>query len=341
MTIDGRRLHYFITVAKVGSLGRAAEVLHVAQPALTRQMRLLEEEVGVPLLHRSARGMALTEAGRAYLLRAQRLVDDASAAAAHARSAAQGDVGHLRLGFSEIYAWHPQVLGALRAYRRSSPGVTFTIEAMLSGIVTERVLGGQLDMGLAYLGEPPHPAALRCLPWMSDDYLLAVHEDSPLAQRPPQRLAELNGEDFIMFRRDQSSHLHDLMVHHFHQRGFSPRITQEGTTHFTVLGLVAADLGCAIIPASAAAQHLPQGVRLQRVPDFDIRVPIHLLWRVDNETPVVRRFAERLCGTPAAAAPAEAAQSGADACAPPSPAITSPKDSALPQGSTSRKSRRP
>ena len=185
MTLDGRRLHYFVTVAKVGSLGRAAELLHVAQPALTRQMRLLEEEVGVPLLHRSARGMALTAAGRAYLQRAQRLLDEAVAAAEHARGAALGDVGHLGLGFSEIYAWHPQVLDALRAYRRRSPGVTFTIEAVLSGVVVERVLGGQLDMGLAYVGEAPHPAELQCLHWMSDDYLLAVHEDSRLARHPP------------------------------------------------------------------------------------------------------------------------------------------------------------
>ena len=299
MYLDGRRLHYFVTVARVGSLGRAAEVLHVAQPALTRQMRLLEEEVGVQLMERTTRGMALTPAGRVYLHSVQRLLDDGAAAAARAQGAAQGDVGHLSLGFSELYAWHPEVLRALQTYRRQSPGVTFTIEASLSGVVTERVLGGQLDMALAYVGTEPAHSPLQAVPWMTDDYLLAIHEDSPLATHPPQRLAELNGEDFIMFRRDQSSRLHDLMIHHFHQRGFSPRITQEGTTHYTVLGLVAAGLGCTIIPASVAAQRLPPGVRLLQVPDFDIRMPIHLVWRRDNHTPVIQRFADLLCGVKA------------------------------------------
>ncbi len=296
MYLDGRRLHYFVTVARVGSLGRAAEVLHVAQPALTRQMRLLEEEVGVPLMERTTRGMVLTPAGRVYLHRVQRLLDDGVAATAQAQGAAQGDVGHLSLGFSELYAWHPQVLHALQTYRRQSPGVTFTIEASLSGVVTERVLGGRLDMALAYVGTEPAHSPLQGVPWMTDDYLLAVHADTALATRPPQHLADLNGEDFIMFRRDQSSRLHDLMIHHFHQRGFSPRITQEGTTHYTVLGLVAAGLGCTIIPASIAAQRLPPGVRLLQVPDLDIRVPMHLVWRRDNHGPVIQRFADLLCG---------------------------------------------
>ncbi|MDB5965250.1 MAG: LysR family transcriptional regulator, partial [Polaromonas sp.] len=277
MYIDGRRLHYFVTVAKLGSLGRAAEVLHIAQPALSRQMRLLEEDVGVELMKRSVRGMALTAAGRAYLQSAQRLLDDGAAAATRAVAASQGDVGHLSLGFSELYAWHPEVLRALHTYRRDSPGVVFTIEAMLSGAVTDRVLDGHLDMALAYTGTPDADSPLQQVPWMTDDYLLAVHKTSALASRPPRRMSELNGEDFIMFRRDQSPRLHDLMIHHFHQRGFSPHITQEGTSHYTVLGLVAAGLGCTIIPASAAKQRLPPGVKLLRVPDFDIRMPIHLV----------------------------------------------------------------
>jgi DNA-binding transcriptional LysR family regulator len=167
---------------------------------------------------------------------------------------------------------------------------------MLSGVVTERVLDGHLDIALAYTGALEADSPLHCVHWMTDDYLLAVNENSDLARQPPRRLAELGSEDFIMFRRDQSPRLHDLMIHHFHQRGFSPRITQEGTTHYTVLGLVAAGLGCTIIPACAAEQRLPPGVRLLRVPDFDIRMPIHLVWRRDNHTPVIQRFADLLCG---------------------------------------------
>lgn len=296
MHIDGRRLHYFVTVADLGSLGRAAEVLHVAQPALSRQMRLLEEAVGVPLMERTPRGMALTAAGRAYYQSARRLLDDGAAATTRALSAARGDAGHLRLGFSEIYAWHPEVLGALQTYRRESPGVSFTIEAMLSGAVTERVLDGKLDLALAHTGELDADGPLQGRHWMTDTYLLAVNEATPLAKKPPRRLAGLNGEDFILFRRDQSPRVHDLMIHHFHERGFSPRVTQEGTTHHTALGLVAAGLGCTVIPASAVGQRLPPGVVLVRVPDLDVCMRVDLVWRKDNFTPVLQRFGDLLCG---------------------------------------------
>ena len=83
------------------------------------------------------------------------------------------------------------------------------------------------------------------------------------------------------------------MIHHFYQQGFSPRVVQEGTTHYTVLGLVAAGLGCAIVPASAVGR-LPTGVKLIAVSDLDIRMQINLVWRKDNASPLIQRFAKIL-----------------------------------------------
>jgi len=294
MHFDGKRLHYFVTVADTGSLGRAAEVLHVAQPALSRQMRLLEDEVGAPLMERTPRGMVLTAAGQAFYLSARRLLDDGHAAVHRARLAASGNLGHLRVGFSEIYLWHPQVLAALQAYRSQSPGVTFTVEAMLSGAIAERVRDGHLDLALAYRNQADDDSSLHSRPWLVDEYRLVVHRDSALARRPPRRLADLNGEDFILFRRDQSPRMHDTIIHHFHQRGFSPHIVQEGTTHYTVLALVAAGLGCSVMPVSAAAR-MPAGVKMLPVPDMQLLTPIHAVWHRDNFTPVVQRFVDLLC----------------------------------------------
>jgi DNA-binding transcriptional LysR family regulator len=295
MYLDGRKLHYFVTVADLGSLGRAAEVLHVAQPALSRQIRLLEEQVGVPLMDRNARGMTLTPAGRAYYQSARQLLDQGQAASALATLVARGHVGRLRLGISEIYAWHPDVLRTLQLFRHESPGVTFMIEAMLSGAVTGRVLDGHLDLALATTGPLSADSPLDSALWFVDDYRLAVNESSALAKHPPKCLAELNGEDFVLFRRDQSPHLHDLMIHHFHQLGFSPHVVQEGTTHYTVLGLIAAGLGCSVLPASAG-QRLPPGVRLVSVPDLNLRVPVSMVWRRDSQTPVIQRFVDLLGG---------------------------------------------
>lgn len=297
MTMDGRRLHYFITVADLGSLGRAAEALHIAQPALSRQIRLLEDAVGTPLMTRTTSGMVLTAAGKAYYDCSRRLLNDVEAAKQHAIHTARGDTGLLRIGFSEIYAWHPQVLEALRTYKTASPEVAFKVEAMLSGTVTQRVLEGHLDLALAYVGDLAPDSPLACRHWMTDTYLLAVHEASPLAKRPPKKLAELANTDFIFFQRERSPLLHDLMIHHFRERNFSPRITQEATSHNTALGLAAAGLGCTVIPRSVAEQRLPQGIRLVAIPDMNVKMPVHLVWRRDLNTPVIERFANLLCGS--------------------------------------------
>ena len=295
MYIDGRRLFYFITVADQSSLGRAAEVLHIAQPALTRQIRLLEEAVGVQLMTRTTRGMVLTAAGHSYYKSACQLINDANVANQQAVMTAQGADGLLRIGFSEIYAWHPRVLQALRTYRKQCLGVNFKVEAGLSGGIVQRVLQGHLDLALAFIGEPLVDSPMQCRHWMTDTYLLAVHEASPMAKKPPKKLAKLGNEDFIFIRRDQSPLIYDLLIHHFHERNFSPRISQEATSHNTALGLVAAGLGCTVIPRSVAEQRLPQSVCLIAVPDLDVQMPIDLIWRRDRDMPVVQRFVDLLC----------------------------------------------
>ncbi len=297
MHIDGRRLHYFITVADQGSLGRAAEVLHLAQPALTRQIRLLEEAVGVQLMTRTTRGMVLTAAGQAYYKSARQLINDADSANKQAVRTAQGAKGILRIGFSEIYAWHPDVLQALQTYSIHCPEVTFKVEAALSGGMIQRVMQGHLDLALAFIGEPLEGSPLASRHWITDTCLLAVQETSPMAKKPPGRLADLGNENFIFIRRDQSPLIYDLMIHHFHERNFSPRITQEATSHNTALGLVAAGLGCTVIPRSVAEQRLPKGVWLVAVPDLDVQMQVDLIWRRDQDMPVIQRFADLLCGS--------------------------------------------
>ena len=300
MDMDSRRLHYFVRVAEAGSLGRATQSLHVAQPALSRQMQLLEEEIGAALFERTARGMQLTAAGRSLYTDAKRLLADGQQALRRARLAASGRLGHIKVGFSEIYLWHPQALAALRQCRAQEQGITFTLETMLSGAITERLRAGHLDLAVAYSGQIDDESELRHVPWFTDEYRLAVPADSRFCRCPPSRLAELDGEDFILFGREQSPRMHDMIMAHFHDRGFTPHIVQVGTSHYTVMALVAAGLGCSVMPQSAASR-VPKGVRLVTVPDMALHTPIHAIWRADSETPLLKRFVELLTSTPAQA----------------------------------------
>lgn len=297
MDVDGRRLLYFVRVAEAGSLGRAVQGLHVAQPALSRQMHLLEEEVGAALFERTSRGMQLTAAGRSFYADAKRLLSDGQDALRRARLAASGRLGHLKVGFSEIYLWHPQALWALRQFREQQEGVTFTLEARLSGVVADRLRSGHLDLALAYSAQVDDEPDLRHIPWLNDEYRLAVPADSPFFHQPPARLADLNGEDFILFSREQSPRMHDMIMAHFHARGFTPRIVQEGTSHYTVMALVAAGLGCSVMPLSAISR-IPKDVRLVAVPDMALYTPIHAIWRAGSESPLLTRFVELLTSAP-------------------------------------------
>ncbi len=269
----------------------------MAQPALSRQMQLLEDEIGAALFERTARGMQLTAAGRSLYTDAKRLLADGQQALRRARLAASGRLGHLKVGFSEIYLWHPQALSALRQCRAQHEGVTYTLETKLSGAITERLRSGHIDLALAYSGQIDEGSELRHVPWFTDEYRLAVPADSRFCTNPPSRLAELDGEDFILFGREQSPRMHDMIMAHFHDRGFTPRIVQVGTSHYTVMALVAAGLGCSVMPLSAASR-VPRGVRLVAVPDMALYTPIHAIWRVDSETPLLKRFVDLLTSEP-------------------------------------------
>lgn len=295
MAADLRRLHYFVTIADLGSLVRAAEVLHVAQSALTRQLRLLEEEVGTALMTRGARGVALTPAGDAYCGCARRLLADHAAAKTQALRASAGDVGLLRLGTSDMYPWHPRFTQALRAYRRRHPGVAFHIESVLSGEVVEQVVSGRLDLALAYVAPLARDSLLDVRKWIDEPLCLAVDAQSKWARRPPRRLADLHDQTFVAFPPGQSPHLHQLLVQHLRQRGLSPRTVHEGQTPNIVLGLVAAGMGYALVPESLGL-HLPPDVVAVAVPDLDLRVPISLVSRADDRAPALQRFVAALQG---------------------------------------------
>lgn len=161
----------------------------------------------------------------------------------------------------------------------------------------QRVIEGHLDLAIAFTGKPLEDSPLQARRWMTDTYLLAVHDASPMARKPPKKLAEVSGEKFVFFRREPSPRLYDLMIHHFHERHFSPHVTQEATSHNTALGLVAAGLGCTVIPRSVVQQRLPEGVCLLEIPDLDEQMQVNLVWRRDQDTPVIERFADLLCGS--------------------------------------------
>lgn len=297
-----RHLRYFVAVAQHGGISQAARALHIAQPALTKQIRDLEEELGIALVERQARGIDLTLGGRQFLVDAIRILDEAAAAKERALRVSNGQIGSLSIAMTVQHALLPIFSQIMRAFRANQPGVSISLRHMLSGPQIEGIRSGELDAGFLFF-RPADDESLASTTVHQEPLVLAVPRNSRLASEPPKSLRELNGVDFVWFPRSVSPDYHDRLIHCFRKAGFTPRVTQEGMDNNLVLSLVAAGLGCTILPG-AARLNAPDSVLFLQVADLDIQLPLELVWRSANSSPALQRFVEvaRSCAAGAAGA---------------------------------------
>lgn len=243
-------LRCFVAVAEELHFGRAAQRLHMTQPPLSRQIQLLEHSLGAELFARSSRSVRLTAAGAAFLPDARRLLRLSEAAAQHARRIAGGQAGRLRIGFTAASAYHflPDLITALRA---RLPDVDLVLQEMVSGAQVEALLSGQIDAGL--LRPPVAQAELAAMQVDVEPLLAALPARHPLARRTSLELADLEGQDFVMYAPGESRYFHDLLVMLFTAANVRPRFVQQLGQIHSMLALVRAGLGVALVPAAAAA----------------------------------------------------------------------------------------
>jgi DNA-binding transcriptional LysR family regulator len=242
-----RYLRYFAAVAERKNFTRAAEELHVAQPAISQQIKALEEELGVVLLLRTKRSVKLTAAGHAFLREAKAILAHAEQSKLVAKRAAQGEIGSLSIGcFSSAVAnFLPELL---REYRRRFPAVRvhlfeLTPEQQLQALAREKI-----DVGFTrpLAGEPGKAFVQERV--YRDRLVLALPEAHVLAQAKGVRLEKLAEENFVMFKRSEAAELVDQMTALCAQAGFSPRVVSEPPMMPTVLLTVAAGIGVALVP---------------------------------------------------------------------------------------------
>jgi len=283
--MDFRQLQYFVAVVEEGSVSGASRRVHVAQPALTRQIKLLEESLDTQLFTRHAQGMQLTITGQALYEDAQDLLDRRQQIISRLASLSNGLCGRLSLGITVTHLWVPMVAELLGAYRKRYNGVAFEVCPLLSGPQLERLQQGKLDAGILYLDDEA-PAGLSTRLLHRDSLILAVPESSPLAETAPSNLSALNDEDFIWGARSASPVYHDRVLSHFQRLGFNPRPVQYGADNIAILSMVAAGLGIAVVPASAGDSTVIPGVRYLRMKELDeCGMPLWFAWRTDNDSP--------------------------------------------------------
>jgi DNA-binding transcriptional LysR family regulator len=299
--IDLRRLRYFVAVAEELHFGRAARRLNLSQPPLSVQIRELEREIGAPLFSRTQRRVELTDPGRVLLDEAQRLIAQADAAIERTRRSARGEVGHLSIGFVSTadYSLLPPLV---RRFRARNPDVTLNLRELTGDRQLALLASGEVDLGLAIA--PPPAAGLNRRPVLREPLIAALPATHRLAARRTLAVRELADEAFILFPRPLAPGLYDLVITHCQRAGFAPRLAQEAIQMQTILGLVAASLGVALVPACMARLRRPD-VAYLRLAGATRQVETAAIWRADDQSAALAALlAELPRPTAAASAPA-------------------------------------
>ncbi|WP_199032386.1 LysR family transcriptional regulator [Ralstonia sp. ASV6] len=294
--MDLRQLRYFVTVAEELHFGRAAERLSMTQPPLSQQIRALEEELGVTLFHRTQRSVALTPVGARWLVEVRRVLAEAGALPALAQRLARGEVGSLSLSFVSTadYGILPAVL---RHFRDARPDVQFQLREATSDVQIEALLADEVDAGVVIAHHAGSvPGELEYRPLVRERLVLAVPtsraEKWGVAPGQLFALADAAAEPLIIFPRRSAPALYDIITgyHAAHGGGeAATRIGQEAIQMQTIVSLVSAEMGVALVPASLCNLQRTGVVYLQLAAPSPL-IETGLVWRRDAASPVLPWF---------------------------------------------------
>jgi len=283
-----RHLRYFIAVAEELHFGRAARRLNLVQPALSQQIRQLEQLLGVPLLARTKRRVSLTEPGRAFLHEARRTLANADQATLAARSAARGEMGHLRVGYVDLATWSvlPNVL---RTFRRKFPDVHLVLTELHREPQREALLRGDLDVGFFSLREPD--GTLVGARVIDDELVVALPREHEAARRERVALAQLKSDAWVLYPRDMKTSYVELVLSTCAAAGFVPRVVQEASQMHTLRALVSAGFGVTLLP-HAVASEATRDVAYRKLTCRAPSLPLDVIWRANDLSPAGERFVD-------------------------------------------------
>ena len=281
-----RQLRYALAVATHRHFTRAAAAVPVAQPALSHQIKLLEQELGVPLFERSRSGARLTEAGEIFILRARRALAEMDAAREEIAALNGLTAGRLVLGAMQALAGLdlPRLIAAFHA---AYPGVDVSLREESARDMLTLAARGEIDLAIAALDVDP-PAGLEAIPLVREPVLVAMPVVHPLAALETVPVPRLRGETFIFFK--PGTGLRAVSDQAAEQAGFVPHVGFQTSSHDRLLALVSEGLGVAFVPSSAVSDPPPQGVAVRPAsPAIDRTVGV--AWRAGHRhTPAASAF---------------------------------------------------
>lgn len=284
-----RHIRYFLAIASEGSFTRAAEHLGIAQPPLSQQIKVLEEEMGTRLFRRLAHGVELTPAGTAFRTAIANVPDQVRNGVRLARRAAAGETGVMRIGVTGTAALNPLVPACIRAYKNKYPDVELQVMEANALVLTPALLEDRLDVALLRPSQS-EPDTLNEEVLTDEPLLIALPASHILARRGTAiDLLELRDDPFILTPRSIGTSLHDASLKACEDAGFAPRLGPAAPHIASILTLVAAELGVSLVPESVAQVKM-QNIVLLPASGPPPRLSISLAYRRGTTSPVVKNF---------------------------------------------------
>lgn len=284
MGMDLSQLRAFVALAELKHFGRAAQRLHITQPALTKRLRVLETTIGAQLFERDRKGTVLTSIGEALLTDAISITADTDSWLVRARNVVQGMAGHLDIGFGlSTIDIAPKLIAE---FRRSYPSVVVSLNDFSSAEQVERLLDGRLDLGFVRLPVEFSSVVSRSL---ATDRLAIAGPQGWFDERNPINLEEHNDTGFILLDRTRGPGLRTQIDRWCVASSFQPRITQTADDIQTVLALVAAGVGLSILPEQAV-RLMGNAIALWPLAETEAEWQTGVAWRSGASNPALLNF---------------------------------------------------
>lgn len=285
-----RHLRYFITVAEELNFSKAALKLYTAQPSLSQQIKDLEEDVGVKLLHRTKRKVELTEEGAVFLEQARLTLAQADKAVAMARQVSQAKQQMLRIGFVPVAEMKifPYVLPNLRV---QNPDLKIELLSMNNHDQMKAIKKGELD--ITFTRHNFNSDEIESQFVLREPLIFILPKDHPLAKYERIPVKALNGIDFIIPAAEQSQNLHDMILNFAKTNGIEFNIVQKADNILFNINSIGMGLGCTILPGYIA----PLTMNNTIIRPLDIELPyldLYVSYRKNSNSPSVDKFMELL-----------------------------------------------
>ena len=285
-----RHIRYFTAVAEELHFRRAAERVNIAQPALSRSIKHLEQQIGVKLLERNNRNVKLTHAGKVFLSSCHTIMDAMEGAVTQTRKANIGKVGHLIIGYTDfaISGNLPQIL---QDFREAYPEITIEPVHGFTHNQAEELKSEKIDFG--FFTGPCNYSDISSINVQNDSYVAVLYENHPLAKKESVTLKELSMEPFILGSPEGWKNYLDHLLRVCGNAGFTPNIVQQAFNSEGIFGLIACEMGITIHSSTAHA-YRRKGLVVKPIKNLNETFPTVAAWKNENISQVRQLFVEFL-----------------------------------------------